>query len=125
MKIFVQTAPSRQLHLASESPPIILYTDASDVPERDPRWVVGAVFIDPCNSMTIQYTSWTVPIEVIDTWIEKQTYMGQLELLACPLAICTWKSQLRSRRVLLFCDNDSAASNLVKGYSTKTDSSKT
>eukprot|EP00435_Cladocopium_sp_Y103_P071893 s30_g38.t1 len=124
MKIFVNTAPSRQLKINDNTPPIILYTDASDVPERDPRWVLGCVLIDPCESFQVEYTSWTVPQSIVDTWVAKQSYMGQLELLACPLAICTWKHRLRSRQVLLFCDNDSAASNLVKGYSSKTDSSK-
>ena len=48
--------------------------------------------------------------------------MGQLELLAAPFACTTWQSRLQNRAFILFIDNDSAASNLVKGYSSKTDS---
>ena len=35
--------------------PLILYTDASDVPERTPRFVVGAVIFDP-ESNTLEHT---------------------------------------------------------------------
>ena len=49
--------------------------------------------------------------------------MGQLELLACPLALATWHDLLRSAAVLHFVDNDSAAAGLVRGFSPKRDSS--
>ena len=49
--------------------------------------------------------------------------MGQLEILACPLALSTWAETLAGRRVLLFVDNDAAAACLVRGYSPKADSS--
>lgn len=104
------------------SQPIILYTDASDVPERTPRFVVGAVVYDP-ESNILQHTYWVVPDEVIDRWLPKASYMGQLEILAGPLAISTWSDLLYRRQVIHFVDNDSAASCLVKGYSQKTDSS--
>ena len=124
MKLFVQEAPARALKIENQDPPIILYTDASDVPERgDCRWVVGGVLFDATHSPHLEYFSWVVPQEVILNWIPKTSYMGQLEILACPVAISTWRSRLSGRRVLLFVDNDSAASNLVRGYSPKTDSS--
>lgn len=47
--------------------------------------------------------------------------MGQLETLACPLALHTWSSKLHRRRVLLLVDNDSAASCLVRDFSPKQD----
>ena len=124
MKIFIKDAPSRTLKLDNEDPPIILYTDASDVPERGlNRWVVGGVLYDPLSSPHLEFFSWVVPAPVVHNWIPKTSYMGQLEILACPVAISTWHSRLSQRRVLLFVDNDSAASNLVRGYSPKTDSS--
>lgn len=49
--------------------------------------------------------------------------MGQLEILAGPLAISTWHNLIHRRQLIHFVDNDSAASCLVKGYSQKTDSS--
>ena len=122
MKIFAKTAPKRQLRVDDDRQPIILYTDASDVPEREPRWLLGAVLIDPIDGYTIEYTYHSVSHDIISTWIPKQTYMGQLELLAAPLALATWSSRLAGRRVLLFIDNDAAASTLVRGYSNKSDS---
>ena len=124
MKVFITSSPYRQLTVQHTDPPVILYTDASDVPERlDQRWVLGAVMIDPLRQEDVQYTSWTVPQDVISTWLPKQSYMGQLEILACPLALNTWAESLSGRRVLLFVDNDAAAACLVRGYSPKTDSS--
>ncbi len=123
MRKFALTSPSRKLLLNNSSPPMIIYTDASDVPERQPdRWVVGAVLVDVTENCSLHHTHWVVPQEIIDKWIPKQSYMGQLETLACPLALYTWSAKLRRKRVLLFVDNDSAASCLVRGYSPKQDS---
>ena len=96
------------------SPPIIIYTNASDVP-------VGAVLVDATHSFEIHHTYWSVPENVVAKWIPKQSYMGQLETLACPLALYTWENKIRRRRVLLFVDNDSAASCSVRGFSPKQD----
>ena len=116
-------APSRECLLNDKSAPLLLYTDASDIPDRiEGRCVLGAVLIVPGSSPTIYYTSYTVSSQVVSKWFPRQTYMGQLELLAAPLAICTWSHVLEERHILHFIDNDSAASNLVKGYSPLTDS---
>ena len=48
--------------------------------------------------------------------------MGQLELLACPVALATWPDLLKSSAVIHFVDNDSAAAGLVRGFSPKRDS---
>lgn len=122
MKLFVEKSSPRMQSVDPQTAPILLYTDASDVPERNPRFVVGAVIFDPESSL-MQHTYWIVPQEVVDHWITKETYMGQLEILAGPLAIATWSELLTRRQLIHFVDNDSAASCLVKGYSAKSDSS--
>ena len=44
MILFATTAPRRELSLDRQSAPLVLYTDASDVPHRpEGRWIVGAV----------------------------------------------------------------------------------
>ena len=48
--------------------------------------------------------------------------MGQLEILAGPIALHTWASVLKDVRILHFVDNDSASASLVKGYSPRSDS---
>lgn len=53
MRKFAISFPSRKLMLGDSNPPIILYTDASDVPERiSDRWVVGAVMLDVSACIT-------------------------------------------------------------------------
>lgn len=56
------------------------------------------------------YLSWT-------NGSPKESYMGQLELLAAPAALSTWAAELTAKQVIHFVDNDSAAANLVRGYS--------
>ena len=124
MKVFIKSSPCRQLSVRHSSPPIVLYTDASDVPERlAERWVIGAVLLDPLHPNDVEFTSWVVPHVIIDSCLPKQTYMGQLEILACPMALATWEKRIEHRRIILFVDNDAAAACLVRGYSPKTDSS--
>ena len=109
--------------MRSASPPYLLYTDASDVPERSPRFGVGAVLIENIPSgRALSYFSWSVPQSTVDRWLPKKSYMGQLELLAAPIALATWKSKLSGSRCLHFVDNDSASACLVRGYSPKADS---
>ena len=119
MKHFLDFSPSRKIFLDVQSP-IILYTDASDVPERVPRHVLGAVLLD---NDSMWHTSWSVPASIIEKWIPKKNHMSQLEILAAPLALQTWRDKLLRRDVILFIDNEGACSNLVKGYSPQTDSS--
>ena len=98
MKLFTESASPRMQSVDDCQQPVILYTDASDVPERIPRFAVGAVVFDP-DSEVFQRTYWAVPQEVVNHWITKETYMGQLEILAGPLAIATWHSLLHRRQL--------------------------
>ena len=109
--------------MGSTSPPTILYTDASDVPDRDPRYGLGGVLVVQHPKLQIEYFSTTPPVGVVEKWASRHTYMGQLELLACPLALLTWKHYLQRSQIIHFIDNDSAAAGLVRGYSPTTDPS--
>ena len=120
MKFLLTTSPSRRLRVIDESP-ILLYTDASDVPGRSPQQVLGAFLFNPVSS-SLSYTSCEVSAELVSSWLPRKSYMGQLELLATVLALSTWSRTLQERHVILFVDNDSAASGLVKGYSPQLDS---
>ena len=119
----IDVSPPRLLSLKTEDKPFLLYTDASDVPERHHRFIVGGVLIYPPPTRRVEYFTYIVPQLLVDQWLPKQTYMGQLEVLAAPLSLSTWKQALRHRRVLHFVDNDAAAAGLVRGYSQKVDSS--
>eukprot|EP00435_Cladocopium_sp_Y103_P053256 s448_g17.t1 len=122
MMHIVQIAPHRSCNLGPPKRPCILYTDASDVPERDPRFAVGGVLIVQEPIFHIQYFSIAVPATTVKEWIPKTTYMGQLEVLAAPVALQTWGPQLHGHQIIHFIDNDAAAASLVRGYSPKTDS---
>eukprot|EP00435_Cladocopium_sp_Y103_P034170 s309_g8.t1 len=120
MRVFLSSTPPREVPL-SIGRPVIVYTDASDVPDRNPQHVLGAVLWDPVDHLLF-YSASKVPAEVIANWIPKKSLMGQLELLAAPFALTTWRRRLTGRPIIMFIDNDGAASNLVKGYSNKLDS---
>ena len=120
MQTFLADTPPREVNVRF-SRPLVMYTDASDVPGRPDRFVVGACLYDP-DSGQLYYTSAPVPPATVARWLPKQSYMGQLELLAAPFGLETWHSLIRGRPLLLFIDNDSAAANLVKGYSPRLDS---
>ena len=119
MKHFLDICPSREISLTSKSPWLV-YTDASDVPGRNPQQVLGCVLM---SQTEMYHTLVAVPQEIIDMWIPKENHMSQLELLAAPLAWHTWRSKLQDSSALLFIDNNGAAANLVKGYSPQVDSS--
>ena len=119
----MHASPARECHVSGASAPLLLYTDASDIPDRlEGRCILGAVLVVPEPSPKLYYTSYTVSSDLVAKWLPRSNYMGQLELLAAPLAICTWSSILKENQILHFIDNDSAAANLVKGYSPLHDS---
>jgi hypothetical protein len=120
MKQFLRNCPDRELKLSHESP-LLMYTDASDVPGRSPQRLLGAVLFDPVDRSLV-FSSWAVSDATVSQWLQKESYMGQLELLAAPFAFSTWQDRVKNRSIILFIDNDSAAASLVKGYSPKIDS---
>ena len=71
MRSFLSSAPSRELRLRHRSP-ILLYTDASDVPDRSPQRLLGAFLFDPLDGSHL-YSSWPVPNEVVAKWIPKKS----------------------------------------------------
>ena len=97
------------------------YKGISDVPGRTPQRLLGAVLFIP-ETQRLLYSSQMVPENIINKWHFRQSYMGQLELLAPPWAIQLWGHILQGRSIILFVDNDSAAANLVRGYSPMDDS---
>ena len=124
MMEFVNLSPPRTVQMSNDTPRPILYTDASDVPERrGGRFVLGAVLLYGAMRERMEYTSLVLPPDLVATWAHRQSYMGQLELLAGPLALATWPAVLRHTKLFHFIDNDSAAACLVKGYSPQVDSS--
>ena len=126
VKAFLHCCPPRQVKLTKSSEhPVLLYTDASDVPGRPGgQYVVGAVLFHPGLPHRAEYTYMVVPTSVVSDWIPKQTQIGQLEVFAAPVALDTWKHILQGREAILLIDNSSAMHSLIKGYSPKLDTVK-
>eukprot|EP00435_Cladocopium_sp_Y103_P060943 s2085_g22.t1 len=120
MKQFLHHCPDREVKLHHRKP-LLIYTDASDVPGRTPQRLLGAVLFDPLDSF-LSYSSWPVSEALVSRWLPKASFMGQLELLAAPFPLLTWRDRVTSRSILMFIDSDSSAASLVKGYSPKQDS---
>ena len=82
MQHFLDLCPHRKISLSNKAT-ILVYTDASDVPDREPQHVLGCVLFTSTQTF---HTYSAVPAEVISMWMPKQNHMSQLELLAAPLA---------------------------------------
>ena len=60
--------------------------------------------------------------EVLEKFVQRKQYIGQLELYAALLAYSTFKDELRGRKAVHWIDNTSALAALIKGYSRVPDS---
>ena len=93
-----------------------------DVPNRTPRQVLEAIIYEPLED-SLHYSWAELPLCVMHQWDIRESYMGQLELLATLFGLNLLPHIVHSRQLIIFIDNDSAASNLVRGYSKISDSS--
>lgn len=85
LMIHLMHASPRECHVSGASAPLLLYTDASDIPDRlEGRCILGAVLVVPKPSPSIYYTSYTVSSDLVAKWLPRSNYMGQLELLGVP-----------------------------------------
>ena len=75
----------REIRLATKEFPLILYTDASDVPDRDPRFLVGGVLVDRRHEKIFI---------VISTGLSPKPWLpdGSPWILAGAIALATWGS---------------------------------
>ena len=64
------------------------------------------------------------PPDVLQAFVHRKQYIGQLELLAAVAAYTTFPDILRGRRVIHWIDNTSALAGLIKGYARAPDSAR-
>ena len=123
MTSLLTVAPPREIDMFPDSTwPVLLYTDASDIPHRPVgQYIVGGVLIHP-DILRPEFFTYVVLIEVVQKWIPKKTQIGQLEIFAGPVALDTWSELLQNKKVIHFIDNDAASASLIKGYSPTVDS---
>ena len=74
----------------------------------------------------MRYFGGTVCDSTVKGWKAegRRQVIGQAELVAVPVALCTWEELLTQRDVLVFVDNDAAKACLVRGISMARDSDK-
>lgn len=112
--------PDRKIPIDKTSePPLLVWSDAS---YEGGKGILGWVVFDP-RSQEFFHSSYECPQSLLDEFIVKKTYIGQLEILAASAAFSSMPS-IRNRDCVLFVDNVSAISCLVSGYSRKLDSAR-
>ena len=114
MLAFLDHCPSREL-FPVDRPPLVLYADASDVPDRQPQRLVGAVLFIP-ETHQLFYSAQEVPQTMVQSWRPRKSYMGQLELIAPLWALDLWAPHICERSILMVVDNDSAATKFGEGF---------
>lgn len=110
-------AGPRVLRPLSEERPILLFTDGAC--EQEGELVThGAVFVDPDRNLW-EFFGDKVPQPFLAKWRESghKQLIAQAELLPVVVAKKTWAKNLRDRKVLIFIDNESVKSSLVRSYS--------
>ena len=114
---FLRAARPREVLFRDTRLPVLLFTDGA---EEDGLVGVGGV-IEDRHTAKREYFGGKVQQEVIEEWKAaggKSKVIHQAELLPAVLAIKMWGEAVAGRRVILYVDNDTALSALVKGTST-------
>lgn len=101
--------------MLSES--FFLFTDASL--DDDGNGGLGAVLYDQHGNL-VEWFSLLFTPDQVDFLRDpgQQTIIGELETLGVAMALAMWSSVLRSRRVVIFVDNEGSKFSLIRGYST-------
>ena len=122
----IEFGPPRQLKRAAPSKAdIVVFTDGffpdprrSDVgPSR-----VGAIFFDRRRLFPALFSE-VVTNDVLSTWIPRKTQIFMIELVATVLALETFRHYMQDSTVLLLVDAEAVEGALVKGYSSRSDTS--
>lgn len=129
----IPVLPRRVIRLRGTARPAVrLWTDAMWEEAADEPARIGIVVHLPGyvteHGRTIEgkylHASMVVPSDVMEAFVERRQYIGQLELLAAVAAYTTFADELRGRRVIHWIDNTSALAALIKGYSRAPDSAR-
>ena len=106
--------------LSALRPMLYIWTDAM---YAYPHGSLGLIAFDPLSGL-YYYSALYVPFWVYAFWRVLSSYIGQLEILAVLFAYMSLPAAvLKGRRVMHWIDNTSAIAGVVKGYSSKPDSS--
>jgi hypothetical protein len=111
----LEEAGPREIKATVHLPPVLLFTDGAVEGDLVTH---GAVLIDPISGARECFGD-KVPCRWVQRWGRggKKQVIGQAELFPLLVAKATWAVALRGRRVMWFCDNESARLAVVRGFS--------
>ena len=103
LKSCLECSPPRTLRLASDEPPLVIFTDGA---VEDGLAGFGAVLF--CLGARSEYIEGVIPSDVLGVWASKGTVhpVAQAEMVPVILARMLWAPKLRERKVLWFLDSN-------------------
>jgi len=124
----VSRCKPRIIRTGTQRKPVYLFTDGSCDPDATSpigiKAAYGAVMYDPEDGAieTFGQEIGEDLLRLISADGNKKQVVGQSELIPCHAAQTIWKDRLKSRRVVLYIDNEAARYGLIKGTSPTRDS---
>ena len=111
--------------------PILVWSDAAYEQDQPAPGTLGFVVFVPseeagaaCTDGVFYHSSEVVSDEVMDKFVRKRHYIGQLEILAAVAVYSSCPDLVRDRDVIHWIDNTSAMMALIKGFSSLPDSAR-
>ena len=124
----VRSLPRREILLDRPSrPPVLIWSDAMYETKAAEPAAGGFVALFPAEpelglEEEVLFSSDVTTAAVMDRFMTRKQYIGQLEILYAVSPYWTLGSRLAGRHVIHFIDNTSACAGLVKGYASSIDS---
>ena len=87
--------------------------------QREPDRI-GAVLFDRRIGRPRQFTA-VIPERVKKRWLQRETQIVPVEMIAAVLALETFADRLRGADILLLIDSEAVEGSLIKGYSSRED----
>ena len=109
---------------------IFVWSDAMwDPSSPQPARLGWVVYAPPDEAHPSAPSGWfwsyyDVPEALLELFVRRASYIGQLEILAAVVVYFSWPDLFRDVYVVHFIDNTSAIAGLVKGYSWRPDSAR-
>ena len=115
----------RIVQMDAPRPPLIIYTDASTDAPCPSGLRLGLVIFEQDPDIVPICNSFDVPLEVVDSWKSRATYITQAELLILPVLthLPHYRPLLANRDLIWFIDNQAALGAAYKAGSSVSDMS--
>ena len=111
-------ARPREIRLVHGLPPLIFIDGSFDTgDDGKPRGGIGGIILDPKDMIYESFSLALAPAQVsFLLGVAGVTAIFQLEILPALVARRLWSARCRGRSLIIFCDNESAKSALIAGF---------